>query len=164
MCGIAGFSWKDEELVTRMADTIAHRGPDQHGVYTDEAVSLAHRRLSIIDLSEHGRQPMSNEDGSVWVTYNGEIYNFRELREALEAKGHVFRSHTDTEVIVHAYEEYGPACVQWFNGMFAFAVWDMRRRELILARDRRRSKTALLLCKRWKAHFCFRDQGHSPSS
>ena len=136
MCGIAGFSWKDEELVTRMADTIAHRGPDQHGVYTDEAVSLAHRRLSIIDLSEHGRQPMSNEDGSVWVTYNGEIYNFRELREALEAKGHVFRSHTDTEVIVHAYEEYGPACVQWFNGMFAFAVWDMRRRELILARDR----------------------------
>ena len=136
MCGIAGFSWKDEELVTRMADTIAHRGPDQHGVYTDEAISLAHRRLSIIDLSEHGRQPMSNEDGSVWVTYNGEIYNFRELREALEAKGHVFRSHTDTEVIVHAYEEYGPACVQWFNGMFAFAVWDMRRRELILARDR----------------------------
>jgi asparagine synthase (glutamine-hydrolysing) len=72
----------------------------------------------------------------VWVTYNGEIYNFRELREALEAKGHVFRSHTDTEVIVHAYEEYGPACVKWFNGMFAFAVWDMRRRELILARDR----------------------------
>jgi asparagine synthase (glutamine-hydrolysing) len=136
MCGIAGMTWKDEALVTRMTKVIAHRGPDQDGVYTDEFVSLGHRRLSIIDLSEHGRQPMSNEDGSVWVTYNGEIYNFQELRTALEAKGHVFRSRTDTEVIVHAYEEYGPACVQWFNGMFAFAVWDKNRRELVLARDR----------------------------
>jgi asparagine synthase (glutamine-hydrolysing) len=129
-------TWKDEALVTRMTKVIAHRGPDQDGVYTDEFVSLGHRRLSIIDLSEHGRQPMSNEDGSVWVTYNGEIYNFQELRTALEAKGHVFRSRTDTEVIVHAYEEYGPACVQGFNGMFAFAVWDKNRRELVLARDR----------------------------
>lgn len=136
MCGIAGMTWKDEALVTRMTKVIAHRGPDQDGVYTDEFVSLGHRRLSIIDLSEHGRQPMSNEDGSVWVTYNGEIYNFQELRTALEAKGHVFRSRTDTEVIVHAYEEYGPACVRWFNGMFAFAVWDKNRRELVLARDR----------------------------
>jgi asparagine synthase (glutamine-hydrolysing) len=119
-----------------MAQVLAHRGPDQCGSYTDESISLGHRRLSIIDLSEHGRQPMANEDGSVWVTYNGEIYNFQELRETLEAKGHTFRSRTDTEVIVHAYEEYGPDCVQRFNGMFAFALWDRSRRELILARDR----------------------------
>ncbi len=136
MCGIAGFSWRDEELAGRMSQTMVHRGPDQSGVYTDESVSLGHRRLSIIDLSEHGRQPMSNEDGTVWVTYNGEIYNFQELREALEAKGHVFRSRTDTEVIVHAYEEYGPDCARRFNGMFAFAIWDKKRRELILIRDR----------------------------
>jgi len=136
MCGIAGFSWKDDGLIRRMSQTIAHRGPDQCGFYTTGSVSLGHRRLSIIDLSEHGRQPMSNEDGSVWVTYNGEIYNFRELRDRLEAKGHTFRSRTDTEVIVHAYEEYGPDCVQLFNGMFAFALWDSNKRELILARDR----------------------------
>jgi asparagine synthase (glutamine-hydrolysing) len=136
MCGIAGFSWQDEHLVTRMTDVIAHRGPDQSGAYTDPWMSLGHRRLSIIDLSEHGRQPLANEDGSVWVTYNGEIYNFPELRDTLEAKGHVFRSRTDTEVIVHAYEEYGPACVNWFNGMFAFALWDKTKRELILVRDR----------------------------
>jgi asparagine synthase (glutamine-hydrolysing) len=136
MCGIAGITWKDEALVARMTKVIAHRGPDQDGIYTDEFVSLGHRRLSIIDLSEHGRQPMSNEDGSIWVTFVGEIYNFQELRPVLEGLGHTFRSRTDTEVIVHAYEEYGPACVERFNGMFAFAVWDKKRRELILARDR----------------------------
>lgn len=136
MCGIVGFNWQDIQLATAMSNALVHRGPDQDGVYTDEQVSLAHRRLSIIDLSRHGRQPMSNEDGSVWVTYNGEIYNFPELRETLEAKGHAFRSRTDTEVIVHAYEEYGPDCVTRFNGMFAFALWDKNKRELILARDR----------------------------
>ncbi len=136
MCGIVGFSWNDKELAIQMTNVIAHRGPDQDGIYTDESVSLGHRRLSIIDLSEQGRQPMSNEDGSVWVIYNGEIYNFQELRERLEAKGHIFRSRTDTEVIVHAYEEYGPDCVQWFNGMFAFAIWDRPKQELILVRDR----------------------------
>lgn len=136
MCGFVGISWKDEELVERITRTIVHRGPDQYGIYSDSSVTLGHRRLSIIDLSEHGRQPMSNEDGSVWVTYNGEIYNFRQLRDELEAKGHSFRSRTDTEVIVHAYEEYGPNCVQKFNGMFAFAIWDKTRRELFLVRDR----------------------------
>ncbi len=136
MCGIAGITWKDEALVARMTKVIAHRGPDQDGIYTDEFISLGHRRLSIIDLSEHGRQPMSNEDGSVWVAFVGEIYNFQELRTVLEGLGHTFRSRTDTEVIVHAYEEYGPACVERFNGMFAFAVWDRKRRELVLARDR----------------------------
>jgi asparagine synthase (glutamine-hydrolysing) len=119
-----------------MTQAIHHRGPDQYGVYTDESASLGHRRLSIIDLSEDGRQPMTNEDESVWVTFNGEIYNFQELRRSLEAKGHVFRSRTDTEVIVHAYEEYGANCVQWLRGMFAFALWDRNRGELILARDR----------------------------
>jgi asparagine synthase (glutamine-hydrolysing) len=136
MCGIAGITWKDEALVARMTKVIAHRGPDQDGIYTDEFISLGHRRLSIIDLSEHGRQPMSNEDGSVWVVFVGEIYNFQALRPVLEGLGHTFRSRTDTEVIVHAYEEYGPACVERFNGMFAFAVWDRKRRELVLARDR----------------------------
>ncbi|HEY7710225.1 MAG TPA: asparagine synthetase B, partial [Candidatus Entotheonella sp.] len=114
MCGIAGFSWHDDALVSRMTQILAHRGPDQYGVYTDAGVSLGHRRLSIIDLSEHGRQPMSNDDGTVWVTYNGEIYNFPDLRKTLQAKGHTFRSRTDTEVIVHAYEEYGSDCVQHF--------------------------------------------------
>jgi len=136
MCGIVGFSWKDEQLVRRMGHVLAHRGPDQHGVFLDKDVSLGHQRLSIIDLSENGRQPMSNEDGAVWVTYNGEIYNYRELRDFLEGKGHQFRSQCDTEVIVHAYEEFGPECVRHFNGMFAFAIWDRKNKQLVLARDR----------------------------
>ncbi|MCZ6799241.1 MAG: asparagine synthase (glutamine-hydrolyzing) [Nitrospirae bacterium] len=136
MCGILGFSWKDAQLARRMGQVLSHRGPDQHGVYVDQNVSLGHQRLSIIDLSEKGRQPMTNEDGTVWVTYNGEIYNFRELREFLEGKGHRFRSHCDTEVIVHAYEEFGLECVRHFNGMFAFAIWDAKSQQLFLARDR----------------------------
>jgi asparagine synthase (glutamine-hydrolysing) len=136
MCGIAGFNWQDERLIRAVSDVLLHRGPNQSGSYTDDSVSLGHRRLSIIDLSEHGRQPMSNEDGSIWVTYNGEIYNFQELRAQLESRGHTFRSRTDTEIIVHAYEEYGRDCVHRFNGMFAFALWDKRRRELFVARDR----------------------------
>lgn len=136
MCGIVGITWNDPELVERMASTLTHRGPDQAGVYADEHVSLGHRRLSIIDLSEDGRQPMSNEDGSVWVVFNGEIYNFQELREILQDKGHIFRSRCDTEVIVHAWEEYGPECLERLRGMFALAVWDSRRRELFVARDR----------------------------
>ena len=135
MCGIVGFTWQDERLVLAMANTLRHRGPDQDGIYTDAQVSLGHQRLSIIDLSDNGRQPMTNEDGSVWVTYNGEIYNFQELRCTLAANGHIFRSRTDTEVIVHAYEEYGPDCVRRFTGMFAFALWDRTNRELLLARD-----------------------------
>jgi asparagine synthase (glutamine-hydrolysing) len=136
MCGIAGFNWRDERLIQIVSDTLSHRGPDQWGSYCDDAISLGHRRLSIIDLSEHGRQPISNEDRTIWITYNGEIYNFQELRGRLEDKGHVFKSDTDTEVIVHAYEEYGRECVHRLNGMFAFALWDRRRRELLLARDR----------------------------
>src|SRR5215211_589105 len=144
MCGIAGilafndaFAC-DEATVTRMRDVLRHRGPDDAGatVCVDERVALGHRRLSIIDLSHAGHQPMSNEDRTVWITYNGEVYNHAALREELEAKGHVYRSHTDTETILHLYEEEGPACVERLEGMFAFAIWDSRRRELFLARDR----------------------------
>ena len=136
MCGICGFNWEDRQLVKDMACQIKHRGPDQEGDYTDSNVSLGHKRLSIIDLSEKGKQPMSNEDGSVWLVYNGEIYNFAEIKEKLEKKGHKFKSHTDSEVIVHAYEEYGIKCVELFNGMFAFAIWDSKNKKIFLARDR----------------------------
>jgi asparagine synthase (glutamine-hydrolysing) len=136
MCGIAGVSWRDERLVARMIQALAHRGPDQSGVYTDDSVSLGHRRLSIIDLSDNGRQPLPNEDGSVWITFNGEIYNYRELRAELTAAGHRFRTHTDTEVLVHLYEQYGVGCLSRLRGMFAFAIWDRRRQALFAARDR----------------------------
>jgi asparagine synthase (glutamine-hydrolysing) len=117
---------------------MTHRGPDGEGLWIRKQgdVGLAHRRLSIVDLSDAGRQPMSNEDGTVWVTYNGEIYNHVELRRQLERKGHVFRSHCDTEVLVHLYEEEGPAMVERLIGMFAFGLWDERREQLVLARDR----------------------------
>jgi asparagine synthase (glutamine-hydrolysing) len=136
MCGICGINWNDEALVRRMADSMTHRGPDQSGTYAAEGVSLGHRRLSIIDLSDDGRQPLGNEDGAFQLVFNGEIYNFAELKTELEARGHRFRSHTDSEVIVHAYEEYGAECVHKLRGMFAFAVWDRARATLFAARDR----------------------------
>lgn len=137
MCGICGFvGFEDGGLLTRMTKILSHRGPDNRETYTDECVGLGHTRLSIIDLSEAANQPLSNEDGSVWVTYNGEIYNFRELRSELKAKGHEFASDSDTEVIVHAYESWGDRCVERFDGMFAFALWDASKRRLLLARDR----------------------------
>lgn len=136
MCGICGITWNDAELVKKMADQLTHRGPDQEGVFCAEDISLAHRRLSIIDLSENGRQPMANEDGTVRLACNGEIYNFQELRRELEEKGHRFRSRADSEVIVHAYEEYGVALVERLRGMFAFALYDSRGRRLLLVRDR----------------------------
>src|SRR3954452_15598553 len=141
ICGIVGFSDSfatGEELVTRMRDTIVHRGPDDGGSWAlgEQRVALGHRRLSIIDLGASGHQPMCNEDGTVWIAFNGEIYNHAELRPELEAKGHVYRSHTDTETIIHLYEELGERCVERLDGMFAFAIWDTRRRELFIARDR----------------------------
>jgi asparagine synthase (glutamine-hydrolysing) len=136
MCGIAGLTFEDRPAVLRMTAALAHRGPDDTGIRVADGVSLGHRRLSILDLSEAGRNPLPNEDGSVFVVHNGEVYNFVELRKELEARGHVFRSHTDTEVIVHAYEEWGVECVERFLGMFAFCVFDVRRRRLLLARDR----------------------------
>jgi len=136
MCGICGFNWRDPELAKRMTDVITHRGPDQDGVWTNENVSLGHRRLSIIDLTEAGRQPMGNEDGTVQVVFNGEIYNFAEIKEDLEAKGHVFKGHSDTEVIAHGYEEYGFDIALKFNGMFSFALWDEKKKRLWIVRDR----------------------------
>jgi asparagine synthase (glutamine-hydrolysing) len=136
MCGICGFNWHDDALVQAMADSFAHRGPNQKGSFCCDDMSLGFRRLSIIDLSENGRQPMFNEDSTVCLVFNGEIYNFQELRPQLEQKGHVFRSHSDSEVILHAYEEWGDDCVQHLRGMFAFAIYDQQRKRLLLARDR----------------------------
>jgi asparagine synthase (glutamine-hydrolysing) len=121
--------------VRRLCDVLVHRGPDDEGYYIKGPVALGQRRLAILDLAG-GRQPMGNEDGTVWITFNGEIYNFRELRERLERLGHRFATRSDTEVIVHAYEQYGPACVKQLRGMFAFALWDQPRQTLLLARDR----------------------------
>jgi asparagine synthase (glutamine-hydrolysing) len=141
MCGIAGVSNVNGEsvampLLQQMTRLLAHRGPDGEGHYTDGGIGLGHRRLAIIDLSEAAHQPMSNETGDVVITYNGEIYNFQTLRVELEARGHRFHSRTDSEVVVHAYEEWGPGCVTRFNGMFAFGLWDQARSRLFLARDR----------------------------
>src|SRR5262245_46056759 len=142
MCGIAGKLILNEsgqvhrDLLQRMASMLFHRGPDDGGVFADGPVGLASRRLAIIDLSPQGHQPMSNEDGTIWVVFNGEIYNFQELQDVLLAKGHQFRSQTDTEVLVHLYEEHGADCVRHLRGMFAFAIWDSNNRTLFLARDR----------------------------
>jgi asparagine synthase (glutamine-hydrolysing) len=136
MCGICGFvGFEDNELLQRMNDLLWHRGPDDQGFYRGEKVALGNRRLSIIDL-ETGKQPIFNEDKTVCVVYNGEVYNYRDLRVGLERRGHVFRTNSDTEVIVHAYEEIGAECVKELNGCFAFAIWDEKERTLFLARDR----------------------------
>jgi asparagine synthase (glutamine-hydrolysing) len=141
MCGIAGVIYADPdrpvsaELLRALGDSIAHRGPDAEGFWSEPGVGLVHRRLSIIDLST-GDQPIGNEDGSVQVVFNGEIYNFQALRADLEAKGHRFRTHSDTEVLVHLYEEHGEHLVERLRGMFTFAIWDRTRRVLLLARDR----------------------------
>ncbi|HXG93942.1 MAG TPA: asparagine synthase (glutamine-hydrolyzing) [Blastocatellia bacterium] len=142
MCGICGVVGQaDEQLIKTMLARIAHRGPDDEGIYigktsSGERVGLGHRRLSIIDLSPAGHEPMPDTDGQIWLTFNGEIYNFRELRCELEAKGYRFRSDTDAEVIIYAYREWGRACLSRFNAMFAFAIWDSRDESLLLARDR----------------------------
>ncbi len=151
MCGITGAVWNDpdkrlsEETLRRMTEVLRHRGPDDDGTYAADfrarpdahagGVAMGHRRLSIIDVAG-GRQPMTNEDESVWVVFNGEIYNYRQLRRRLEGAGHKFRTAADTEAIVHLYEDEGPRFLEHLNGMFALAVWDTRRRQLLLARDR----------------------------
>ncbi len=119
-----------------MCRTIVHRGPDDEGIYVDDRAGLGNRRLSIIDV-EGGHQPLSNEDGSIWIAYNGEAYNFAEIRDDLKFRGHVFSTRSDTETMVHAYEEWGaPAFLERFRGMFAFALWDKRKETLLLVRDR----------------------------
>jgi asparagine synthase (glutamine-hydrolysing) len=148
MCGICGkiseYKVSHDEL-RGMVNTLTHRGPDDEGFYVKDGVGLAHRRLSIIDL-DSGRQPISNEDHSIWIVFNGEIYNFKPLREELIKKGHVFSTSTDTEVIVHLYEELGERCVEKLNGMFAFAIWDEKARKLFLARDRIGQKPLFYAC------------------
>lgn len=142
ICGVINYSGNPEnlnsELLLRMRDTLTHRGPDDAGIYIsqDKQVGFGHRRLSIIDLSSAGKQPMCNEDQSIWITYNGEIYNHKELREKLMDKGHIYRSHTDTETIIHLYEEEGIDCVNSLDGVFAFSLWDEKEKLLFLVRDR----------------------------
>ena len=141
MCGIAGIFHLDGQpaapvLLKRMTDIIAHRGPDGEGQYVDGPVGLGHRRLAILDLSPAGHQPMRSPDGRFTISYNGEVYNFRELRTELETLGHCFRSQTDSEVVLHAFVEWGEQSLHRFNGMFAFAIWDSRDQKLFLARDR----------------------------
>ncbi|MBX7151260.1 asparagine synthase (glutamine-hydrolyzing) [bacterium] len=141
MCGIAGIYRFDGRAVLphelqRMAQAIRHRGPDDEGSYRDGPVGLAFRRLSIIDLSPLGHQPMTNHDGSLWIIFNGEVYNYIELRDELRSKGYSFRSQSDTEVVLSAYEEWGADCLSRFNGMWGMAIWDAKKRELFCARDR----------------------------
>ena len=142
MCGINGIALStrsgrrlDRETLIRMRDVIKHRGPDDVGIFVDDRIGLGHRRLSIVDVAA-GHQPMTNEDGSLQITYNGEIYNHADYRKELEERGHVYNTHCDTETILHLYEEHGPRCVEYLRGMFAFAIWDARKRELLIARDR----------------------------
>ncbi|HVQ38934.1 MAG TPA: asparagine synthase (glutamine-hydrolyzing), partial [Pyrinomonadaceae bacterium] len=140
MCGIVGIvnnsaSPVNEALVTSMCEAIRHRGPDEDGFYIDGGVGLGMRRLAIIDL-KGGQQPIHNQDRTAWIVFNGEIYNYRELREKLEKLGHTFYTNSDTEAIVHAYDQYGADCPNHLRGMFAFAIWDKRTKELFLARDR----------------------------
>ena len=164
MCGIAGGIWTRPELalessvLVRMTNALRHRGPDDQGVYEagyhlrppyepQPGIALGHRRLSIIDLATGG-QPMSNEDGSVWITFNGEIYNYQDLRHRLEGSGHKFRTDSDTETIVHLYEDEGPECFSHLNGMFAVAIWDANRRRLVLGRPQS-AATVRLLSRSW---------------
>ncbi len=147
MCGICGFLNKkilSSEVLEKMNDVLSHRGPDDKGIYSNEIpygsdnvqVGLGNRRLSIIDLTEHGHQPMCNETKDIWIVFNGEIYNFQEIRKELQEKGHKFKSKSDTEVILRSYEQWGEKCLEKFNGMFAFAIWDEKKKQIFIARDR----------------------------
>ena len=141
MCGIAGIFNLNGEPVSpvvlrKMTDAIVHRGPDSEGFYIDSFIGLGHRRLAILDLSRNGHQPMQTNDCQQVISYNGEIYNFQEIRKELEKLGYIFKSQTDTEVVLYSFQEWGSKCLDKFNGMFAFAVWDKTKQELFLARDR----------------------------
>lgn len=152
MCGIVGkYNFATGEpvgpdLIRRMCDKIVYRGPDDSGIYTDGEIGLGHRRLSIIDLSPLGHQPMASADGEIWISFNGEIYNFQSLRDELLKKGYSFRSQCDTEVIIYLYKEHGTECLKYLRGMFAFAIWDKGKRVLFLARDRIGKKPLFYYC------------------
>src|SRR4051795_8895268 len=149
MCGVAGTLNRDgpvePQLVERMCETLAHRGPDSRGLFSDDGVAIGVARLAVIDL-EGGDQPIASEDGAVVVVCNGEIYNYRELRDELAERGHRFSTRSDTEVIAHLYEELGDACVERLRGMFAFGLWDRKARRLLLARDRVGKKPLFYAC------------------
>lgn len=136
MCGISGFSWTDKNQIRDMNQVLKHRGPDDEGIYIDEAVSLGHVRLSIIDLSEKGHQPMSDTNKKFHIVYNGEVYNFEEIRAELERLGYHFNSKADTEVVLYSFIEWGEKCLEKFNGMFAFVIYDKEKEKLFIARDR----------------------------
>src|SRR5712692_611025 len=158
MCGIVGLAYRDpsrpvgRDQLQRMCAAIKHRGPDDEGLFVEGAVGLGMRRLSIIDLSG-GQQPIFNEDGSKVIVFNGEIYNYRDLRERLIARGHVLRTHSDTETVLHLYEDLGPDCASQLRGMFAFAIWDATRRTFLLARDRFGIKPLYVLTAPWGIAF-----------
>lgn len=138
MCGLAGFTGRldnRKRIIEKMMDRIVHRGPDMAGEYLGEGITLGFRRLSIIDLSEAGRQPMVSDDGSAVIVFNGEIYNYREMRDELRYKGHVFHAESDTEVLLHAWLEYGQGLLDRVRGMFSFAIWDNHAKTLFAARD-----------------------------
>jgi asparagine synthase (glutamine-hydrolysing) len=140
LCGIAGIFYKNRQgvissILKKMTRSLIHRGPDEEGYYIEDNVGLGHRRLSIIDLST-GQQPLCNEDKSIWITFNGEIYNYLSLKKELEQKGHIFKTNSDTETIIHAYEEWGTDVFSRLRGMFALALWDEKHQEMVLARDR----------------------------
>ena len=158
MCGIAGILHLDGEapspsILRKMTDVIAHRGPDGEGKWVEENVGIGHRRLAIIDLSEAGHQPMISPDHRYVLSYNGEVYNFQELRTELQADGYWFQSRTDSEVVLHAFAQWGPECVHRFNGMFAYVIWDRKEKMLHLARDRYGIKP--LYYAQWGSTFLF---------
>jgi len=154
MCGICGtIGFNETGPVEKMKQAMVYRGPDDSGIYQDNKIVLGHNRLSIIDLSFSGHQPMPNEDETIWIVFNGEVYNFLELKKELTAKGHIFRSGTDTETIIHLYEEQGVDCLKQLRGMFSFAIWDKRRKRLFAARDRFGIKPLFYYCKNGKFIF-----------
>ena len=158
MCGIIGFNWRDPNLMKKALKKIEHRGPDASGTFSDSWMSLGHRRLSILDLSERGKQPMSNESGTVWIVFNGEIYNFQELKKELKQR-HEFKSGTDTELIIHLYEEIGDKVVEKLDGMFAFCIYDMKKNKLLLARDKSGIKPLYYYLKGSRFMFCSEIKG-----
>ncbi len=155
MCGITGImNLEDKRLLHNMCSILTHRGPDSEGFYEDKNIGLGIRRLSIIDVNG-GDQPIQNEEGDIWTIFNGEIYNYQEIKDSLISKGHKFRTNSDTETIVHAYEEYGLDFVQHLRGMFAIAIWDGKKTDYP-SKGQIRSKTPLLLHKQEPTSLCFR--------